>query len=86
MTKAKILGVMVGLALGAISASGPVQAQFMPNYPVYIVPPPPAQNLVLPRPPKPHPKAVQPAPAPPPPDAPVPDLSQCYHGQQRTCP
>jgi hypothetical protein len=47
--KARILRLGVGAAL-AVAASPPAQAQFMTgNYPVLIVPPP-AQNLVVPKP------------------------------------
>ena len=80
--KARILRLGVGAAL-AVAASPPAQAQFMTgNYPVLIVPPP-AQNLVVPK-----PKPVQ---APkvdvPPPDAPprAPDQSKCYQGRARVC-
>ncbi len=81
MMKAKALGFVVGIAVAA-GAIGPADAQFFPNYPVIIVPPP-AQNLVVPR-PKPTPKPAQPAPAAPPPDASA--QSQChFQGQTRVC-
>ena len=66
----KVLGVMATLALIALGATVPARAQFMSNYPVIIVPPP-AQNLVAPRPApkqttpdKPKPSANPPAPPP----------------------
>ena len=58
--KARIPGLAAGLAL-AVAATAPAQAQFMTGpYPVIIVPPPPAQNLVVPQAPRP---AQQPKPA-----------------------
>ena len=80
--KAKLLGpAAVALALGA---NAPASAQYMmaPNYPVIVVPPPPAQNLVAPKPPKPAPKPNPPAEAQSPPS----EQSQCYSGRTRVCP
>ena len=81
--KAKLLGAAAGLAL-LIAASAPAKAQFAaPSYPVIIVPPPPAQGLVMPKPPKPPPpKPNPPADAQSPPS----EGSQCYSGRTRTCP
>ncbi len=46
----KIFALAAGLAF-AVAANAPAKAQFMSSpYPVIIVPPPPAQNLILPRP------------------------------------
>jgi hypothetical protein len=46
----------------AFGAPFPACAQFLSNYPVIIVPPPPAQNYVLPKPaPKPPPDKSKPA-------------------------
>ncbi len=42
--KAQVFAAAAGLAT-ALAASAPADAQFMGNYPVIIVPPPPAQNL-----------------------------------------
>jgi hypothetical protein len=74
------LAACVALALGA---GTPAAAQFMTNYPVIIVPPPPAQNLILP--PKPAPKPAQAKPsAPDATNAPAP--IQChYQGQTKVC-
>jgi hypothetical protein len=80
--KARHLGLATGLAI-ALAAGGPAQAQFMTGpYPVIVVPPPPAQNFVLP---KPRP-VQQPNAAVPPPDAPPPGQVQChYEGRTRVC-
>ena len=69
-------------AVLAVVASHPAQAQFMSgNYPVIVVPPPPAQNLVLPKPaPKPAPPPQTPAR---PPEAPPLEQGQCYHGRTK---
>ena len=76
--KAKILVATTGLAL-AVAASAPAEAQFMSSpYPVIIVPPPPAQNLIMPKYPS---KPAQPAKPAPPPEAPPPDLEQVLPGQ-----
>jgi hypothetical protein len=80
--KARIVGLAAGLAI-AFGVNVPAQAQFMTNYPVIIVPPPPAQNLVIPRsmqkqaPPK-------PLPASPAPNAP-PQVQCHFQGQTRVC-
>ncbi len=80
--KSKLLGVAAGLAL-AVAGNAPAEAQFMSSpYPVIIVPPPPAQNLIMPKYPS---KPAQPARPAPPPDAPAPDLSKCYQGRARVC-
>ena len=80
--KARVLGVAAGLALAV--ATSAAEAQFMSSpYPAIIAVPPPAQNLVLP---KPAPKPAQPAkPASPPPDSSPPDLNKCYQGRARVC-
>jgi hypothetical protein len=80
--KSKILGLAAGFAL-VVAANAPAEAQYMSNYPVIIVPPPPAQNLSLP---KPAPKPAQPATtAPPPASPPPPDQSKCYQGRAKLC-
>ncbi|MBV9290706.1 MAG: hypothetical protein JO288_23305 [Hyphomicrobiales bacterium] len=81
--KAKVLGAAAGLAL-SLAASETAKAQFAaPAYPVLIVPPPPAQGLVMPKPPKPAPpKPNPPADA----QSPPPEAGQCYSGRTRTCP
>ena len=69
------------LALGC--AVGPAEAQFMTGaYPVIIVPPPPAQSLVMPkRSTPPAPRAAQPTPDPAPPTQPA-----CLpHGRTVVC-
>ena len=73
-----------GLALGALAA-GPANAQFMSGtYPVIVVPPPPAQSIVIPR--KPKPQSAQPvAPQPPPAPAEPPQVTCRYQGQTRVC-
>ena len=74
--KSWILCLGVGAAI-AVIASPPALAQFMTgNYPVIIVPPPPAQNLVVPK-----PKPIQP----PKPDGLGPSQLHChYQGQTRS--
>jgi hypothetical protein len=79
MTKATILSIVAGLLLAAV----PAQAQFMTNYPVIIVPPPPAQNVVVPRP---SPTTTQLDRQFPPSPNPSPDPRQCtYHGRVKVC-
>jgi hypothetical protein len=76
--KAMVLRAAAGVAF-ALAASLPADAQFA--YPTIIVPPPPAQNLVMPRPaPKPAApgKPTEPAPAPT-------DQRHCYQGQTNIC-
>jgi len=74
---------IAGLALEA-AAAGPAEAQFMSSpYPVIIVPPPPAQGLVIPKPIPRTPQPVKPAEAPLP-DAGI-DQSKCYHGRENVC-
>ena len=58
-------------------AHTPVHAQFMTNYPVIVVPPPPAQNLFVP---KPQPIAPKPTPAP---ATGQTQQTEGYHGQTR---
>ena len=73
-----------GFVLAALAA-GPANGQFMSGtYPVIVVPPPPAQNMVMPKKPKPPP--AQPA-APQPPQAPTepPQLTCRWQGQTRVC-
>jgi hypothetical protein len=48
MMRTRVLGWATAVALVA-AAQAPAKAQFMMNYPVIIVPPPPAQTLVVPR-------------------------------------
>jgi hypothetical protein len=73
------LAACVAFALGA---GTPAKAQFMTNYPVIIVPPPPAQNLILP--PKPASRPAQAKPTPDATNAPAP--IQChYQGQTKVC-
>jgi len=80
--KAKVLGAAAGLAL-AVAANTPAEAQFMSTpYPVIIVPPPPAQSLVMP---KPAAKPAQPAKPAPSPDTPAPDMGKCYQGRAKLC-
>jgi len=87
MIKAKAFCLAAGLALVLGATAPPAEAQFMSNYPVIIVPPPPAQNLVLPpkpKPPAPKPDASAQSPATTP-DTPAP--GQCYYqGKTRVCP
>ena len=77
----RILGLAAGAALFALVATAPAHAQFFSNYPVIVVPPPPAQNYVLP---KPKPQAPKPAQAQPP-DASPPQIQCQFHGQTRVC-
>ncbi len=82
MIEARTLRLAACLAF-ALGAGAPAEAQFMTNYPVIIVPTPPAQNLVLP------PKAMS-KPAQAKPNAPdatnTPPPIQChYQGQTRVC-
>jgi hypothetical protein len=79
--KARTFGLCLGAALAAATGYS-ARAQFMNgNYPVIIVPPPPAQNLVLPKPaprPAPPPQTI-PRPA----EAPPLEQSQCYQGRTK---
>jgi hypothetical protein len=84
MITAKIYGLTACLALAAIWSNTPAQAQFMTNYPVIIVPPPPAQNMVMPR-PKPAPRAAPPVPAAPPSEAAAPEIQCHLQGQTKVC-
>jgi hypothetical protein len=72
-----------GAALLALGTAFPACAQFIANYPVIIVPPPPAQNYVLPKlaPKAPPPEKTWSAEAPS-----GPDVSQCYAGRTKVCP
>jgi hypothetical protein len=79
--KSRIQVAAVGFAL-AVAANAPAKAQFMSSpYPVIIVPPPPAQNLIMP---KYAPRQDQPA-KPASPEAPPPDLGKCYQGRAKLC-
>jgi len=73
-----------GFALAALAAA-PANAQFFSGtYPVTVVPPPPAQSIVIPR--KPKPQSAQPvAPQPPPAPAEPPQVTCRYQGQTRVC-
>ena len=66
---------VAGLAL-LMGAGAPARAQFFSNYPVVVVPPPPAQNLILPKrsAPKPNPTQTPQPPA---------QRSEEFHGQTR---
>ena len=64
-------------SLAWLGANAPACAQFMSNYPVIVVPPPPAQNLFVP---KPQPIAPKPTPAPAPGQT---QQTEGYHGQTR---
>jgi hypothetical protein len=77
----KVFGAVAGLALPVV-AGAPAHSQFMSSYPVVIVIPPPAQNLVMP---KPAPKPNKSSTSAPPSAASPPDLSQCYQGKTRVC-
>jgi hypothetical protein len=79
------LAASIALAIGG-GAAGPAEAQFFSNYPVIIVPPPPAQNLVLP--PRPKPYAPKPDASAQSPDTPNPsNQGQChFEGKTRVCP
>jgi hypothetical protein len=80
---AKIFRLIIILPMFVFGVSFPAQGQLYP-YPVIIVPPP-AQNLVVPK-PKPVVPRAQPAPASPPPDAPASGQIQChFQGQTRVC-
>jgi hypothetical protein len=72
-----------GLAVAFLLATGPAESQFMSGtYPVIIVPPP-AQNMVMPKPAKPKQTTPQP---PPPSDASETPQANChYQGQTRIC-
>jgi hypothetical protein len=85
MIKARAFRLAASIAL-AVGAAGPAEAQFFSNYPVIIVPPPPAQNLVLP--PKPKPPAPKPDASAQSPDTPnTSGPGQCYiQGRTRVCP
>jgi hypothetical protein len=77
----KAFGAVAALALPVV-AGAPAHAQFMSGYPVVIVVPPPAQNLVMPKPAR---KPIKPSTSAPPSAASPPDLSQCYQGRTRVC-
>ena len=72
-------GLAIGLATLGLAAQA--QAQFMTNYPVIIVPPPPAENMIKPKPasPKPRPPASN-APSP---QQDSPEGSDFYQGRTR---
>jgi hypothetical protein len=83
--KTKTFRVAGGVALLAFAAPFPACAQF--TYPMIIVPPPPAQNLVMPPKPAPKPAPAKPNASAPPPDTPnSPDVTQCYQGRTKVCP
>jgi hypothetical protein len=68
----------------AFAAGAPAEAQFMTNYPVIIVPPPPAQNLIVPR-PSPTTSQLNKQ-YPPSPDSSPTDANQCtYQGRVKVC-
>ena len=72
-----------GLALACL-ATGPAEAQFMTGaYPVIIVPPPPAQGMVMPKAMKPR-QATPPPAEPPAPNTGI-DQSKCYQGRAKIC-
>lgn len=79
----KVFSLAAELAL-AVGGNDPAQAQYMSSpYPVIVVPPPPAQNLVAPKsPPK---QAEPPKTSAPPPNSSPPDLGRCYQGRTRVC-
>ena len=80
---AKIFRLTMSLLVFVLGASFPAWGQLY-SYPVIIVPPP-AQNLVVPK-PKPVVPKAQPAPASPLPDAPASGQIQCQvQGQTRVC-
>lgn len=73
---ARIIGSAIGLAVILSGAAAPALAQLVPNYPVIIVPPPPAQNYVAP---KPDSKTVAKPKSPA--DEPASSDGQSYHGR-----
>ena len=77
-------GLAIGLTTLALAAASPAQAQFMTNYPVIIVPPPPAENMIRPKadPRKPTRPAAPSAPSPPQESSP-PQGSDIYQGRTR---
>jgi hypothetical protein len=82
IVRGKIGGLAAALAF-AVAAAPPAEAQFMTGpYPVIVVPPPPAQNYVIPRPSP----AQTPRPDAPPRDASGPPEIKCYYqGQTKVC-
>jgi hypothetical protein len=84
MIKARVFRLAAGLALALGGLAGPAEAQFMTNYPVIIVPPPQAQNLVVPR-SSPTTNQLN-RQYPPSPDSSATDTSQCtYQGRVKVC-
>ena len=79
----KIFALAAGLGF-VVAANAPAKGQFMSSpYPVIIVPPPPAQNLILPRP---APRQGEPPKTTvPPPDASPSDRGKCYQGRTKIC-
>ena len=73
-----------GFVAVALAASAPARAQFMTNYPVIIVPPPPAQNTYAPRVVAPR-KPAETAPAKPQDDQATTSPRCRYMGQTRVC-
>jgi hypothetical protein len=83
--KTKAIRIAGGVALLAFGPTFPACAQFL--YPMIIVPPPPAQNLVMPPKPTPKPTPAKPnASVPPPETSNGPDVTQCYQGRTKVCP
>jgi hypothetical protein len=81
MIKARVFRLAAGLGL-ALGAAASAEAQFMTNYPVIIVPPPAAQNLVVPRPSPTTTELNRQYPSSPS----LPDTSQCtYQGRVKVC-
>ena len=73
----KVAAAIAVATLAWLGANVSARAQFLSNYPVLVVPPPPAQNLILPKSnPRTTPKST---PAPQTPPQPV----ENYHGQTR---
>jgi len=73
----------IAVLAAALALAGPAQAQFGPvPFPLIVVPPPPAQNYVIPK-----PRSIQPPrPVAQPPDSQTPHELQChYQGQTRVC-
>jgi hypothetical protein len=77
----KLFGLALSFAALALTTGSPAHAQFAPNFPMIIVPPP-AQNIIVQRP---TPTTTQmdrqyPAPVPPP------EVHRChYQGQTKFC-
>ena len=76
---ARTIGSTISLSVILSGAAAPALAQFAPNYPVIIVPPP-AQNYAAP---KPESRTAAPSKPKPPADTPQPTPTQNYRGQTR---